>query len=104
MDIWVAIDAENVGRVVSALAEFGFAEIRPELLEMEKQVLRMGLPPLRIELLTSVSGVGFEECYSEKVVVNLGEVEVSIIGLDDLKINKAASGRHKDLNDLEHLP
>ena len=104
MDIWVATDAKNVESVLAALTEFGFAEVAPEVFAKEKQVLRMGVPPLRIELLTGVSGVEFENCYSQRAVVNLGGVEVSLIGLEDLKVNKAASGRHKDLNDLEHLP
>jgi predicted nucleotidyltransferase len=104
MDIWVATDAKNVESVLAALFEFGFAEVAPEVFAKEKQVLRMGVPPLRIELLTGVSGVEFENCYSQRTVVNLGGVEVSLIGLEDLKVNKAASGRHKDLNDLEHLP
>jgi predicted nucleotidyltransferase len=104
MDIWVATDAQNVEKVLAALAEFGFAEVDPKLFAKEKQVLRMGAPPLRIELLTGVSGVEFEDCYSQRKVVNLGEVEISLIGLEDLKTNKAASGRYKDLNDLEHLP
>ena len=63
----------------------------------------MGVPPLRIELLTGVSGVEFEGCYRARTMATLDGVEVSLIGLEDLKINKAASGRHKDLNDLEHL-
>jgi predicted nucleotidyltransferase len=104
MDTWVATDAENVERVLAALAEFGFAEVDPELFAKEHQVLRMGVPPLRIELLTGVSGVEFEECYSKREVVNLGGVEINLISLEDLKTNKAASGRYKDLNDLEHLP
>jgi predicted nucleotidyltransferase len=104
MDVWMATDVENVGKVLAVLAEFGFAEIDPELFAKEKQVLRMGVPPLRIELLTGVSGVEFEDCYSQRTLVKLGEVEVSLISLEDLKTNKAASGRYKDLNDLEHLP
>lgn len=104
MDIWVATNAENVGRVLAALADFGFAEVVPEVFEKEKQVLRMGVPPLRIELLTGVSGVEFDDCYSQRKVAEVGEVEITLISLEDLKINKAASGRYKDLNDLEHLP
>jgi len=104
MDIWIATGVENVGRVLSVLAEFGFAEVDPKLFATDKQVIRMGLPPLRIELLTGVSGVEFEECYSKRATITLGEVEVSLIGLEDLKTNKAASGRYKDMNDLEHLP
>lgn len=104
MDIWIATDAENVERVIAALAEFGFAEVEPELFAKEKQVLRMGVPPLRIELLTGVSGLEFADCYSRRTVANLDEVELSLISLEDLKTNKASSGRYKHLNDLEHLP
>jgi hypothetical protein len=104
MDIWVATDAENVSNVIAALAEFGFTGIEPELFEKEKQVLRMGVPPLRIELLTGVSGIDFEACYPARTSAHLGEVEISLISLEDLKTNKVASGRYKDLNDLEHLP
>jgi predicted nucleotidyltransferase len=104
MDIWVATDVENVDSVIAALTEFGFAEVEPELFAKEKQVLRMGVPPLRIELLTGVSGVKFEDCYSHRIVANLGGVEINLISLEDLKTNKAASGRYKDLNDLEYLP
>ena len=104
MDIWVEICPENVEKVIAALADFGFNGVEPELFAKDKQVLRMGVPPLRIELLTGVSGVEFASCYAARLVANLGEVEVSLISLEDLKINKAASGRYKDLNDLEHLP
>jgi predicted nucleotidyltransferase len=104
MDIWVEPGSENVAKIIAVLAEFGFAGVNPELFEKDEQVLRMGVPPLRIELLTGVSGVKFEDCYPARTLAKFGEVEVSLIGLEDLKINKAASGRHKDLNDLEHLP
>lgn len=104
IDIWVGTDKENVRRVLSVLDEFGFAGVEPSVFAEQEQVIRMGVPPLRIELLTGISGVEFEECYSRRVVVSLSDAEVSIIRLEDLKANKAASGRYKDLNDLEHLP
>jgi hypothetical protein len=104
MDIWVATDTENVEKVSVALAEFGFAEVELALFAKEQQVLRMGVPPLRIELLTGVSGVEFADCYAHREVVTLGGIEINLISLADLKTNKAASGRYKDLNDLEHLP
>jgi predicted nucleotidyltransferase len=104
MDIWVATDAKNVEKVIAALAEFGFTDIEPDLFVQDKQVLRMGVPPLRIELLTGISGVDFEACYPARTLAHLGGVEVNLISLEDLKTNKAASGRYKDLNDLEHLP
>jgi hypothetical protein len=63
----------------------------------------MGVPPLRLEILTTISGVDFADCYPRRVVETIGGVEVDLIHRDDLKKNKAASGRHKDLDDLRHL-
>lgn len=59
---------------------------------------------MRIEILTSISGVDFEECYAERIIDTLDGVEVVLITLEHLKKNKRASGRFKDLDDLEHLP
>jgi hypothetical protein len=64
----------------------------------------MGVPPIRIEILTSVSGVEFESCYLEKEMVRIEEMEVPVISLARLRQNKSASGRAKDLADLESLP
>jgi hypothetical protein len=64
----------------------------------------MGVAPFRIEVTTSISGVEFEECYRERITDLLDGVEVQLIDLKHLKANKRASGRHKDLNDLENLP
>ena len=64
----------------------------------------MGMPPMRIEIATSISGVDFEECYGERFIKIIDGVEVSIISLHHLKTNKRASGLYKDLNDLEYLP
>ena len=64
----------------------------------------MGLPPVRIEVLTSISGVAFDACYAEKETVQIEELRVPVISLARLRENKAASGRAKDLADLENLP
>jgi hypothetical protein len=64
----------------------------------------MGVPPIRIELLTSISGVQFETCYAEKEMVRIEEMLVPVISLARLRENKAASGRAKDLADLQNLP
>jgi hypothetical protein len=64
----------------------------------------MGVPPLRIEIATKISGVTFPDCYAERVVDVLDGVEVNLISLRHLRINRRASGRHKDLEDLENLP
>ena len=70
----------------------------------DNQIIRMGVPPVRLEIATSISGVEFDECYQERITDLLDGVEVNIISLKHLKVNKKASGRHKDLNDLENLP
>ncbi len=64
----------------------------------------MGVPPVRIELQTGISGVAFEECYAHRIVGELDSIPMSLINLEHLKRNKRAAGRHKDLNDLENLP
>jgi hypothetical protein len=64
----------------------------------------MGSPPMRIEILNSISGVDFEECYQNKITENFDGVQVDIISLEHLKRNKKASGRYRDLDDFENLP
>jgi predicted nucleotidyltransferase len=106
MDIWVAIHSQNADKLVSVLKEFGFdfPELSAELFLKKDQIIRMGVPPIRIEIITTISGVTFDECYSELLEETLDGVKVNLISLEHLKINKKASGRHKDLNDLENLP
>lgn len=106
IDVWVARTLENARRIVAALEAFGFGgEVLDECLFLEpERVIRMGLPPMRIEILTSVSGIGFEEAYAHRVEDRLDGVDVDLISLHYLKLNKAAAGRAKDLADLEELP
>jgi len=106
MDIWVAVNPENADKIVVALKEFGFAVpgLSAGLFLRQNQIIRMGVPPMRIELTTTISGVDFEECYAARVVAELDGVKVNLINPKHLKINKKASGRYKDLNDLENLP
>jgi predicted nucleotidyltransferase len=106
LDLWIAVHPRNAANVVQTLQEFGFTsdEIAVDLFLRENQVIRMGVPPLRIEILTSVSGVAFDECYRAKVRDVVDGIPVDFIDLDHLKRNKQAAGRHKDLDDLESLP
>jgi len=106
MDIWIGMNPKNAGEVVTALKEFGFnvPDLSVEVFLKPNQIIRMGMPPVRIEILTNISGVSFEECYPERVVDELDGVQVNLISLRHLKINKKAFGRHKDLDDLENLP
>jgi len=106
MDIWIAIDPKTAEQMVLALKEFGFdtPQLSKELFLKEKSIIRMGIAPMRIEILTTISGVNFEECFQQRIVDEIDGIEVNVISLKQLKINKKASGRHKDLDDFENLP
>ena len=106
LDIWIGMHPKNGEKLINVLREFGFdlPELTPELFQSENKVIRMGMPPIRIELITSIDGVEFDECYSNRVQANLDDIDINMIDLKHLKINKKTSGRNKDLNDLEHLP
>lgn len=107
MDIWIAIDSKTAKQMVLALKEFGFdsPQLSEGLFLKEKNIVRMGIAPIRIKILTTISGVSFEECFKQRIVDEIDGIEVSIISLRHLKIpiNKKASGRRKDLDDLENL-
>jgi hypothetical protein len=106
MDIWVAANPANAQRVAEVLRKFGFSPstVKTEMFTKPDQVVRMGVPPVCIDLITSASGVDFAECYSRRNICVMDGIEVDVIHADDLKQNKKASGRAKDLNDLENLP
>ncbi len=103
MDIWVAGDPENQQRVIAAVREFGFANTASEVLVEPNAMLRMGVPPLRIEVIKSISGLDFEECWPRRAFLDVDGLAIPMISLADLKKNKQASGRNKDLADLEEL-
>ena len=105
MDLWVAIHQDNAEKLVAVLRKFGFntPRLSTELFLAERRIVRIGVPPVRIELLTTISGVSFDQCYSERIIGEIDGVEVHIINREHLKQNKQVSGRHKDLDDLQHL-
>ena len=106
MDIWIAMNPANADRIVAVLKEFGFnlPDLSANLFLKEKQIIRMGVPPFRIELATTISGVDFSDCFAQRVVTELDGVKTNLISLTHLKMNKKASARHQDIADLEHLP
>jgi len=106
LDAWIAVNPANASRVVAALHDFGFAvpDLEPDLFLHEGRIIRMGVAPNRIEIQTRIDGVVFPDCYSRRILGELDGVSVAFISLPDLKANKRASGRNKDLADLDHLP
>ena len=106
LDVWIAVHPQNAEKVAAALKDFGFdlPDLSTELFLKENQIIRMGVPPVRIEINTGISGVNFLDCFPGKVTDEIDGVVVNFISLTDLKVNKKAAGRHKDLDDLENLP
>ena len=105
LDLWIATSPDNVARVRRALGEFGFSKelVASAPLDVAGKVIRMGNPPLRIELLTSVSGVDFDACHRRRETRIVDAVEIAFISLADLRANKRAAGRAQDIADLEEL-
>ena len=106
LDVWVAVDSSNAMLIVDALNAFGFGlpELTPELFLRKDRVIRMGVPPNRIKIQTGIDGVNFSECYPKGVKAELDGTSVWFISLADLRRNKQASGRNKDMADLDQLP
>lgn len=106
-DIDIAIDAdpENAEKLGRALTEFGFAgtDTPPALFMQPRSLVVMGIEPMAVDILNYLEGLTFEEAYQNRDVVKVEDIEVSLIGLDDLLKNKLAVGRHTDLADVDYL-
>jgi hypothetical protein len=105
-DIWVRATQENATRAFRAIAEYGFPlnGITETTLAEPDTGVRMGVPPFRLEIINFATGLTFEMASKNAQRVMLTDVEANMISLDDLKTNKRATGRNKDLADLDHLP
>lgn len=103
IDFWLERSDDNAQHALAALAEFGFTQFSRDDLLDPKAVLMMGRPPNRIDLLTWISGRDFAECYPRRTYASLGGVRIPLIALEDLLMNKRASGRPKDLADLDEF-
>lgn len=106
MDIWIAVNKTNPQKIIRALDAYGFDVdgMDEKIFMEERSIVRFGDEPLMIEVVTTIGGVDFDECYRRADTAFLAGVEVPLIALTDLRTNKTASGRAKDLVDLDHLP
>lgn len=106
-DVWIRPGRDNGERVLNALREFGAPVsdhgLTIEDLERPDTVYQMGLPPRRIDLMTGISGIGFEDAWESKVIAEFEGILIPVIGRSSLIKNKRAAGRTKDLVDLEIL-
>ena len=105
LDLWVEPTPENARRVMAALARFGapLGELREADLATPGMVFQIGVPPRRIDLLTSLTGLAFPEAWVGRVAGRFGGVACAFLGRDALILNKRALGRARDLADLELL-
>jgi len=105
LDIWLNPSPVNAGRVLKALEAFGFGSFKLTEYDLTKEgnVIQLGQPPLRIDLLTSIDGVTFEACYGNRKEVVFDGLSMNFIGYHDLVTNKKATGRHRDLDDVENM-
>lgn len=107
IDVFVRSSRDNAARVIEALERFGAPVdahgVTQSDFEKPEQVYQMGLPPCRIDVLTSISGVTFDDAWRTRVMVRVDGMNLPFLGLDALRANKAAAGRPKDLADLALL-
>lgn len=105
LDVWVELSPENADNLIKALEEFGFGSLglKPEDFLVSDQIIQLGYPPNRIDILTTLKQVKFEDCYKEKVELEIQGLKISFIDLENLKQNKRATGRPQDLADADNL-
>jgi hypothetical protein len=106
LDIWVALNPDNAAKLEATIRSLGFNPpgLKADWFLRKGSVLRIGQEPLRFDIINDIDGVAFADCYQRRKTIDVDGVEVSVIGLADLKANKRASGRNKDLADLDYLP
>lgn len=105
LDVWVRPDSKNAGKVLAALLEFGapLDDLTTDDLSKAGTVFQIGVPPLRIDLITAIDGVDFTEAWPDRFSTNFGGIPVFVISRHHLITNKKAAGRLQDLADAERL-
>jgi hypothetical protein len=105
LDVWILVSDENAEKVINALNQFGFKSVglkKEDFLKPEEMV-QLGYPPNRIDIVMSCDGVEFEECFKNKVQIEIDNIKINFIDLENLKKNKKSTGRKQDLADLDNL-
>ena len=105
LDAWVWVGGDNAERVLAALTAFGFGALGLEGADFDHpdSVVQLGYPPYRIDILTSIEGVEFDEAWSRRLSVDIDGVLLEVIGRDDLLRNKVAADRPQDRADVDRL-
>jgi len=105
IDLWIEPTLANGKRLVRALSDFGFASLglTADVFTQREQVIQLGYPPNRIDLLTDLVGVTFRACYRQRVLMTFDDIAIPVIDVESLKSNKRAAGRPQDLADVDNL-
>jgi hypothetical protein len=105
LDAWVWVDSDNSERIVAALRDFGFGDVGITISDFDREdsVVQLGFPPSRIDILTSIDGVRFDDAWNRRVVIDVGALKVPFISREDLIVNKRAVGRPQDIADVNRL-
>ncbi|HSD63207.1 MAG TPA: hypothetical protein VLB50_05385 [Ignavibacteriaceae bacterium] len=105
LDLWIWSNKENAKKLLEVLDKFGLSgfDYKIEDFLNTDNIIQLGVPPNRIDLIMDLTGVDFEYCYTLRKVIEIDKIELPVIDLDNLKKNKKALGRHQDLADLENL-
>ena len=105
IDIFISTEIKNAKAILNCLKKFGFGQlgISTNDLTEKEQVIQLGYPPLRIDILTSIDGIKFSEAWNNRITEKIDDLSLSFISLKDLLINKKSSNRLKDLTDFEEL-
>lgn len=105
LDVWLLVSPDNARGAIAALKDFGFGEVgltEADFLTPD-HIVQLGYPPYRIDILTAIDGVSFDEAWQRRLTIPTGDGELQVIGRDDLLTNKRASGRPRDLDDVERI-
>jgi hypothetical protein len=105
LDVWIELSPENADNVIKALEAFGFGSLGIKIEDFleDDQIIQLGYPPNRIDILTTLKEIKFEDCYKERIEIEIQGIKINFIDLKNLKQNKRATGRPQDLADAENL-
>ena len=105
LDVWIELSTDNAHKMITALEQFGFGSLGLEAKDFleKEQIIQLGYPPNRIDILTTLKDLDFEDCYNSKIEVEMHGLQIDFIDVENLKKNKRATGRLQDLADAENL-
>ena len=105
LDVWIELSSDNANNILEALKKFGFGSLglKPNDFLESDQIIQLGYPPNRIDILTTLKDLKFEDCYKAKVEIEIQGFHIDFIDIENLKKNKRATGRPQDLADAENL-